>query len=259
MIEPLCCQKVRDAFSAAAFRYDQLTDVHQKIGKELMNRVGSEEISGSILDIGMGSGWFTQHLTATFPKSMVVGLDFASGMIACARQRRKGFKIVQADAAHLPFKKSSFSLIASNLAYQWVRDLSLGFSSCRFCLKKTGKLYLTMFGHDTFQELFTALDTCADQKKVIIRRLAKESQVSKALKNAGFGGIRIQAQRKKVYFRDMLSLMKWIKDIGANTLPGNLYLGKDLLQKANGYYSDRFKDTHGVYATLEVIWVEAAR
>lgn len=258
MIQTVCRQKVRDAFSAAAFRYDQLTDMHQKIGEKLAVRIGQSEVSGSILDVGMGSGWFTGRLVDAFPRSTVIGLDFAPGMIACARRKGKGFKIVQADAIRLPFKENSFGLIASNLAYQWVDDLPLAFSSCHFCLGKTGKLYLTMFGHDTFEELFTALDVCSG-KKGFIRRLAKEIQVSQALKEAGFEKIQMTTQHKKVYFRNMLDLLKWVKGIGANNLPGDFYLGKSLLQKAGRYYGDHFRDAYGVYATLEVIWAEALR
>jgi len=258
MIKTLCCQKVCDAFSDAAFRYDQLTNVHQNIGRELIDRIKLMKPSGAILDIGMGSGWFTDGLTIAFPKSLVVGLDFASGMVACARQKKGRFKIIQADAVHLPFKKGSFRLITSNLAYQWVKDLPQAFSSCRFCLNKKGKLFFTMFGYETLRELFEALKACAGKKGIVVKRLAKKNNVFQTLRNAGFGTIQIKEQCKRVYFRDMLGLLQWIKDIGANTLPRNFYFGKDLLQDANQYYGAHFRDTHGVYTTLEVIWVEAA-
>ena len=116
-----------------------------------------------------------------------------------------------------------------------------------------------MFGHDTFHELFTALNACACPKQFTVRRLVDEQKAHKALQQAGFTGIRIKTENIKVRFADMMDLVKWVKSIGANTLPGDVYLGRDLLLKANDYYNAHFKDRLGVYATFEVIWMEAGK
>ena len=250
-------QKIRNSFSDAALQYDVLTNLHKEIGRELIKKFMGHDPCTMVLDIGMGTGWFTHRLTHIFPDAMVVGLDFASGMIACAQKKERTFKIVQADASHLPFKEETFDIITSNLAYQWIESLSQAFVLCRSCLKKNGRLYLTMFGRDTFHELFTTLDTCADNSRLVICRLANKDQVIKGLESAGFISRQVTSECIKVRFPDMMGLIKWIKDIGANTFPKEIYLGKDLLLKANDYYNMHFKDHLGIYTTFEVIWVEA--
>ncbi len=259
MIFNVIDRKIRDSFSDAALQYDVLTNLHKEIGRELTKKFMDRDPCTKILDVGMGTGWFTHRLTNIFPDTMVIGLDFASGMIACARKKERTFKIVQANAANLPFKEDTFDIITSNLAYQWIKNLPQAFVLCRSRLKKNGGLYLTMFGHDTFHELFTALDACADKNGFVIRRLASKDQVAKSLEKTGFSNIHVSSEYIKVRFPDMMGLIKWIKDIGANALPKEVYLGKDLLLKANDYYSMHFKDRLGIYTTFEVIWVEARR
>ncbi len=263
MIIDIIDKKIRNAFSDAAMQYDVLTSLHKEIGRELTKKIMNHEPCLTVLDIGMGTGWFTKRLTDIFPEAMIVGLDSARGMIDCAQQKEATFKIVQADASKLPFKEEAFDIITSNLAYQWVGNLKQAFELCHLRLNKTGTLCLTMFGRDTFHELFTALEKCAqegDQKRELsIHRLADKDQVTGALKQAGFNNIEVSTERIKVRFEDMMSLIKWVKDIGANALPHGMYMGKDLLLKANDYYNTRFQDRLGVYATFEVIWVEAQR
>lgn len=263
MILDILDKKIRNAFSDAAMQYDMLTSLHKEIGRELTKKIMNHEPCCAVLDIGMGTGRFTHRLTNIFPDSMVVGLDFSYGMIECARQKEGTFKIVLGDAAQLPFREGVFDIITSNLAYQWVEDLKGAYKLCYSRLNQSGLLCFTMFGQNTFCELFTALKNCVQNEKqqgvLAVARLADCGQVTEALKEAGFNDILVSTERIKVRFADMMSLIKWVKDIGASALPRDMYMGKDLLLRANDYYHTHFQDRLGVYATFEVIWVEARR
>jgi malonyl-CoA O-methyltransferase len=263
MVINLIDQKIRRAFSDAALQYDMLTSLHKEIGRELTKKVLHCEPCERILDIGMGTAWFTNRLTNIFPEAMVIGIDSASGMITRARDKQGAFRIVQADAARLPFKGGTFDIITSNLAYQWVGDLAQAMAQCRFQLTGDGTLCFTMFGYNMFRELFEALEQCTGEtnkeRDFSFFRLANEEQVAHALHEAGFQSVRVDAERIKVRFEDMISLVKWVKDIGANALPNDIYIGKDLLLRTNEYYNAHYRDRLGVYATFEVIWVYAKR
>ena len=71
--------------------------------------------------------------------------------------------------------------------------------------------------------------------------------------------INIDSEKVKVRFPDMMSLIKWIKNIGANALEKDIYIGRELLARMNDYYNLHFKDRLGIYATFEVIWVQAKK
>ena len=261
MFLKLIDDKIRRAFSDSALQYDVLTGLHKEIGRELLAKAAAHEGNGPILDVGMGTGWLTGRLKNYFPDARVVGIDFAAGMVDVAKMREKDCGIVQADARQMPFQENIFEMIASNLAYQWVGDLPKAFANCHAILKSEGKLHLTMFGYGTFQELFESLEKTRDAAKgnIALPRLADRGQVSDALVKAGFRDVNVGEEYIKVHFQDMLALVKWIKDIGANALVGDMFIGRDWLNRANAYYTQAFADQWGVGATFEVIWVEATK
>ncbi|HLD69365.1 MAG TPA: methyltransferase domain-containing protein [Candidatus Omnitrophota bacterium] len=265
MILKFIDQKIRRAFSDSALQYEALTSLHKEIGRELTHKIPSDGSFSKILDVGMGTGWFTNRLKNIFPDSLVVGLDFADGMIDAARKYTEGFRIIQAQACALPFKEASFDLIASNLAYQWVEDLTLAFRRSYEVLRKDGVLLLTMFGHETFQELFSALEnslekeSLSENSQLPVHRLAKREQIEAALQSAGFLDVHVDFERIKVRFPDMMGLIQWTKNIGANNLEKNIYIGKDLLLRANDYYNEHFKDSFGITATFEVVWASGRK
>lgn len=261
MLLKIIDDKIRRVFSDVALQYDVLAGLHKEIGRELLAKAAAHEGSGPILDVGMGTGWLTGRLKNYFPDARVVGIDFAAGMVDVAKMKEKDCEIVQADARQMPFKKNTFEVIASNLAYQWVRDLPKAFANCHAILKEEGKLHLTMFGYSTFRELFEALEKTRGAAKgnITLPRLADRGQVCDALTKAGFRGVSVEEEYIKVHFSDMLALVKWIKDIGANALVGDMFIGRDWLNRANAYYNQTFADQWGVCATFQVVWVQATK
>jgi malonyl-CoA O-methyltransferase len=251
-------KKIRQSFSDAATQYEILTSMHNEIGRELVKKVIPIEQCGRILDVGMGTGRMTRRLAYYFPESKVIGMDFADGMIDEAKKKQEKHLIVQADARALPFQNESLDIIVSNLAYQWVEDLAGAFAQCRQSLKKDGTFCITLFGRETFRELFSAID-CASHKKIQIQRLASVQDVEQAMKEAGFHNVAVDYERIKTHFPDLKSLLKWIKDIGANCLDKNVFIGKDMLADVDRYYEQHFRDRLGICTTLEVIWVKAAK
>lgn len=256
-------QKIRKAFSNAAVQYDVLASLHREIGRELsaqLRDVYTRE--GRVLDIGSGTGWFANRLKHFFPASSVIALDLSNDMLRQSQSRAEDFNRLQANARSLPFKDESFDLITSNLAFQWLDDLRQGFDECRRCLADDGQLTLTLFGYETFHELFEALGrTCMDQKKKVpdFRRLPTGEQVQDILRELNFRDVEVKKERIQVRYPDMMSILKWIKDIGANALRKPEFLGKDVLKAADDYYNIRYKDRLGVFTTFEVVWVRAKR
>lgn len=253
-------RKIREAFSSAAMKYDALTSLHKEIGRELIRSIKDVEEAQTILDIGMGTGWFTSRLKFYFPEAFIVGIDFSSGMLEEAQKKDPTFEIVQGNAASLPFKKESFDLIVSNLAFQWVA-LPQGFQQCASSLKKGGTIAFTMFGFRTFEELFTTLEKTADKKEKLdgLARLPTKETVEAALRHSGFQEILVTQEIIKVRYPDMFGLLNWIKDIGANCLAKDIFIGKTWLTQANDYYDKNYKDRLGIYSTFEVLWINARK
>ncbi len=256
-------QKIRRAFSDAAAQYDALTSLHREIGRELIRKIETRNPAPAILDVGMGTGWFTSKLVHSFPGAQVAGVDSAGGMVDAARRREEPLTIVQADARALPFRPDSFDVVTSNLAYQWVEELPPALGDLLRVLRAGGHLCLTMFGYHTLAELFESLEASVNaagkEKNILGRRLADAEAVEAALQRAGFAEISVVAERITVHFPDLLGLVKWTRDIGANHLAGDLFVGKELLSRAGEYYDRRYRDGFGIRATFEVFWVSARK
>lgn len=263
-------RKIRRAFSDAALEYDLLTSLHKEIGRELVRKVGAhssaplqEQDNETILDIGMGTGWLTGKLKFYFPESQVVGIDFAEGMLDVAKEQHEGFEMLQANALRLPFKADTFDLVVSNLSLQWIKSLNVCFEQCKKTLKKNGYIYVTLFGYETFTELFESLEKARQIKKregsLKVQRLPSMEMVEAALQKAQLRNVQLKKEIIKVHFKDMFRLIKWIKSIGANGLPKQMFIGKEMLSLANDHYERFFKDKFGIYATFEVIWAQAQK
>jgi len=255
-------RKIRAAFSNAALEYDLLTSLHKEIGRELMKKVIEAPRNEHVVDIGAGTGWLTKKIKFYLPESTVIGIDFAEGMLKAAKENDEDLSLIQAHAAQLPFRSESQDLIVSNLSLQWVKPLDQCFRSVFDCLQPQGQFMFTAFGQATFNELFSSLDAAQRELKGApfqIDRLRSQEEVRRHLEAAGFTNIKLDHELIKVHFSDMMRLVKWIKDIGANALPRQVFVGKQLLNTAHDHYERNFKDKFGIIATFEVLWASAQK
>ncbi|MBP9855090.1 MAG: methyltransferase domain-containing protein [Candidatus Omnitrophica bacterium] len=252
-------RRIRKSFSDAALQYDVLSSLHKEIGRELSRKVIDNENVDHILDIGMGTGWLTNRLSFFLPDSLIVGLDFAPNMVNTAKKKWEDIKVIQANAGLLPFKKNSFDMIVSNLAYQWIQDLDFTFQENYQVLNDNGKIYLTLFGFNTFKELFDSFEQTKSSTDTTFRRLYSMENITASIEKAGFNLVKSDYEIIKVHFPDMVGLMKWIKDIGANVLNNEMTIGKQWIERASRYYEEHYRDKFSIYATFEVIWIEGVK
>ncbi|HOW35238.1 MAG TPA: methyltransferase domain-containing protein [Candidatus Omnitrophota bacterium] len=256
-------QRVQRAFSKAAVHYDQLATLQQSVGFRLLKTIAHEKPQ-SILDIGMGTGALTENLCAQFPNAEIFGMDFSDGMIEYARKRNPYFRIIQADARKLPFKENTFDMVVSNLAYQWVDDLSGAFERVFNVLKDGGAFYLSSFGPQTLGELFSSIEGSGmkgmERSSFSAAKMSGKEDIANAVMHSGFCDFQVKTETMKAYFPAATVLLKWLKTIGANTAGKNLFVGKKQLTGINDFYAKNFSDDKGrIYATFEVVWARARK
>ena len=248
--------KVRRSFSDAADQYDILTSLHKEIGRELVKKHVKVD-AARVLDVGCGTGYVANKAKFFFPESLIVGLDIAEGMLIKAKELHEGIPIewLQADAGALPFKNQIFDLVYSNLAYQWSKDLSIAFKEARRVLSPGGTFSITMFGFRTCEELFSSFEQCVPGQSKRLMRLPTVQEVTAAMQKAGFAHANVDYELIKVQFSNITELLGWLKNIGANNLSKDFFLGKQMLNQLNEYYRGHFPYHEGISASFEVIWV----
>ena len=252
---------VRRAFSNSAAQYEKFAALQYRIGHRLIDDFLSVPVKGHVLDVGMGSGRLTNRLSEVCPDIKIVGIDFASGMVFEAKEKYKTFEPLIADAQALPFAAESFDGVISNVAYQWVEDLSSAFAQVTRVLKKEGRFCASLFGRETLCELFDALENAKSfgpQKKDFVRLKDKDA-VGKALIGAGLSDVKLDCRIHKAYFADIHSLFFWLKAIGANRLNSAVRLNPRILAEACEYYENHFKWGSGIMASFEVISVKGKK
>lgn len=251
-------QFIRRAFSNSAIHYEVLAGMQYEIGRELIAKIDEGDDLGRLIDIGMGTGKLTNRLALNFPAARVVGVDFADGMVTQAKRNYETFQIVQGNALALPFGDGQFDAAVSNLAYQWVSDLSAAFGEAFRILRPGGQFHAAIFGGQTLRELLTTLET-VNARQGRLRRLADEQAVRRALGEAGFADARISSEITQTHFEDLRDLWKWLKAIGANAIDRRYYLGPRQFVQAAEFYENNFRGRWGVTATFEVIWVKGKK
>jgi malonyl-CoA O-methyltransferase len=244
--------KIQQGFGKSAKSYDRFSSLHRKIADKLLVQVANGPKPSALLDVGCGTGYLTVKAKEHFPQSKIIGLDFAQEMLKMAARKHGDIAWVAADGHNLPFVDGSFDILISNLAYQWLGDLSRAFTEARRVLSSNGVLVSTLFGYHTCQELFRSLDE-AKKGGLQFIRLPDQSQVREALVISGFKNPKIDSEQIKIEFNGMQELMAWLKSIGANNLPREGYMGKEAFERAAAIYRERFATHNGVAATFEVI------
>jgi demethylmenaquinone methyltransferase/2-methoxy-6-polyprenyl-1,4-benzoquinol methylase len=99
--------------------------------------------TGSILDVGCGTGELARLARRRFPGAQVTGLDLTRAMLALARSRTPGRdrdRWVEGSALALPFPDRRFDAVLSAFLLRNLPDLPAGFREMRRVLRPGGTL-----------------------------------------------------------------------------------------------------------------------
>ena len=162
--------EVCNSFNRAASSYERAARVQNTIGEQLFARLPLLKIQPKyILDLGCGSGIFTQKLKEHYPKAQVVGLDIAYAMLQNSQAKQgwlKKWGIVNADMHKLPFADYQFDLVFSNQALHWSDNTQELLAEIYRVMGKEACFMFSTLGPDTFKELRQAFAEIDDNTHV---------------------------------------------------------------------------------------------
>ncbi|MEN8107120.1 MAG: malonyl-ACP O-methyltransferase BioC [Pseudomonadota bacterium] len=254
-------QQARRAFEQAAATYDEAAALQQEVGRRLLERMDLVRLQPArILDLGAGTGFFTDALMRRYVDADVIALDIAMSMLDHTR-RRSGLsgipQCVCADGEGLPFADDSFDFIFSNLMLQWCMDPGPVFTELRRVLAPGGLLMFTTFGPDTLQELrasWSAVDGFTH-----VNRFIDMHDIGDALLNTCWAEPVMDAERITVTYRELRTLMQDLKHIGAHNVtagrPRGL-TGRHRFQQVAAAY-ENYRSDGVLPASYEVVYGHA--
>lgn len=161
-------QNICNAFNAHAAEYEQSAKVQLEIGERLFERLHYLKIQPRyVLDLGCGTGVFSQQLKKQYPQAQIIGLDLALNMLKQAKSKqswRRKWSLVCADMTALPFADGLFDVVFANQVIHWGNPLSAVLAELNRVMNPQGCLMFSTLGPDTFIELrqaFAAADRFA--------------------------------------------------------------------------------------------------
>ena len=252
-------KNIAQQFSNASKQYNTLTDIQLNIACQLAENFSQCCAYETVLDIGTGTGRIVDFLNKRLSSSMIIGIDIAEGMLEEARLLKNKAYWIEADAHRLPFKDNIFDGIISGSTYQWVENLPQAFCEVQRCLIPDGIFMMAMFGEKTFEEMFVVLSEATDDVRSIYTRLPMVREIHMALDQSGLRDVGVHVENKIVRFDDLWTLLRWIKNIGANGLNPSMVMGKNFLNRANEIYQSLFPLDGGIQVSFEIVWVDAKK
>lgn len=206
-------ERIAQRFAAAAQHYDEQAIAQRQSAAYLLTEI---TFSGTVLDVGCGTGWLTQQIAQQRSVDSVYALDIAHDMLCSMYlDDDKVFKI-QADASNLPIKSNSVDVVVSNFALQWLTEPSVFVGHLQRILRQGGQFALALPVHGTLCEVEQAWRAVDDQPH--INSFYTAEYWINLLQLQGFTIVKQQQQAFFQYYDSTKELLKSLKTIGANEL-----------------------------------------
>lgn len=243
--------KIAQTFGSASTSYDISARLQRFSGKNLMPWLPNRN-DLVVLDLGSGTGFFTEILSSTFKQ--VLGLDISTKMLMFAKSKRSPEIFwLEGDAHKLPLQDNSIDLIYSNLVIQWCDPLETVISEILRVLKPGGLFIFTTLVDGTLHELKSSWAQVDSDKHVIDFML--ESKIDKLFNTSKSTILDHKCQDIVLEYENVLHLAKELKGLGANYVHSQKnkgLAGKDKWFKMTESYKD-FIEPSGIYpATYRV-------
>ena len=249
--------QIRRSFANASQSYDAMASLQRRVGRELISKVALRR-EALVLDVGCGTGYFTQQLRDRTLLNNVIALDIALPMLLKTRQRFSGgaVPLLCADAEQLPIANNCIDGLVSNLALQWCLGLDQLLVDVQRVLRANGQFVFSTFGERALGELKAAWAEVDDYPHV--NEFCSLSELERLLKKAGFVNVQVESKLYQVKYNSVIELMRELKGIGAHNV--NQSRNKKLTTKGqlqallSAYPID--KDGR-ITASYEIIYVQA--
>jgi malonyl-CoA O-methyltransferase len=233
-----------------------------------------------ILEIGCGTGLFTEMLLRNWPASSLTALDVAPAMLEAAEGRlrsgaasalhaeddrsdRVRFLLADAESWAAEAPPAAFDLIVSNACFQWLRQPGQTLLHLRRLLRPGGLLAFTTFGPETFRELHQSFDEAYRVRGLAPHRhglsFLPEAKWRLLLKESGFTSTKSERSVDIETHPSVREFLLSVKGVGANTseAPGSGLGSRGLFAEMFKHYEAKFSIPGGIAATYELLTVHA--
>lgn len=227
--------RVKEAFSKHADTYELHAELQAhaaNLTAEMLRVLKTKTAlpDGDLLEIGCGTGFLTRRLIEIFPERNILSTDISEEMLNACRIRTgsaRNLKFLAADAEDFS-PSQEFALIASSFAFQWFLEPRAGIKRLLSFLKPGGILIFSVPG-----ELSCPRWKAASEKLSVpfTRNPLPHFEDFETLAHESGTEFKMQSQFFQETYPDALSMLRSLKEIGANTQRHELQLSCPELRK----------------------------
>ncbi len=210
---------IEQSFSRAAETYDRYAEVQMQASHLLLSTIWEGDFA-SILEIGCGTGNYTQMLLNTYKKAGITSVDLSRPMILKAMERLgtgNRVKFVQADGEKLPSCiQGPFDLITSSGTMQWFKDFKKALRSLTKILHTDGTICFTTFGPGTLHQLQDTINVYPETSRPLpAASFLGQEDIADLLKD-NFNSVQSRGHRITMEYPDLYSLLKTLRATGTS-------------------------------------------
>ena len=257
---------IRRNFARRARSYDRHAEMQRLMARGLV--VVAREVMGQarrILEIGCGTGYFTQLLRQANQEAHVIALDLDASLVEAARRRlgaAAGVVWLVADG-EVPLR-GEYDLIIANATFQWFTCPAETLANYYQSLAPGGILAFSTLGPGTFRELAGALGQAAtslnmlNSPKIPAQEFSDHSTWSDLLSRAGLRQVQLVREMVTTSFPSVREFLKALQATGV-TNPRPAPFSPRLLHAMIAAYQDVYGENGAIPVSYELIWAVAQK
>lgn len=245
--------KVQQAYNRIANHYNDVAMLHRQSGEQLIENLQYLELKPKrILDLGCGTGHFTQKLQALYPEAEVIGIDFSENMLAVANSNYPDLTFIQANVMKTNLAEHRYDLLFCNGVLHWLAQPQEFFIEAKRLLATSGALLFTTFGPDTLKELQRAWATISNQAHV--NQFIDMHDLGDGLRELHFFDPVLSMEKIIFTAPDVITLLQTIKSMGSSFLGEHAYVSRQEFQQLENAY---LAEQGSLPVTCEIIYGHA--
>jgi malonyl-CoA O-methyltransferase len=264
--------QIRRRFDRAGATYEAAALVQRQVATQLAG-LCPDVLTGSVLEIGAGSGLLTRKLLARHGAGtpgasgtgaaegtggVYVALDLSPGMLVHATT--PGARKVAADGERPPFAPATFDFLASASAMHWYADPAKSIPQNLSLIKPGGGFALALYVEGTLCELEETATATGFGSVFPMRPAGFYRTLFESLPGMEWS---MEEARHEVRHESVATLLRSLKGAGVTHTPGKRAGSPSRYREFTRYYTERFGVaggvTGGVTASYAVIYCVGRR
>jgi len=237
---------IKRSFDSSCNTYDESCDIQRLVASHL-----AEKLAGShknILEIGTGTGIYTDELAAKYPQAKNTCVDISHALLSEACKKHPDYTYICADAERLPITSREFDLVTSSSTFQWFGKPEKSIPAMLSLLKDGGEFAFSVFVEGTFLEM-SILNKMTGFGAVYDLRPDKEYM--EILKDYD---VQFETREYVLLYDSVQEFLKKQKGTGATFTGMNKFTSKSSYQKFLELYPELFGDGGKIPVTYQIFY-----